>query len=153
MFVRNDRDRRWVNGTLGMIAELEEDAVRVELTDGGDSFWVEAEIWEMNEYVHDSSGGSLNVSVVGTYTQLPLRLGYALTIHRSQGKTLDRVVVDMSRGPFAPGQTYVALSRVRSLDGLVLLRPIAPSDVSVDPAVTRFIQEGVVPTAGQQRLM
>jgi ATP-dependent exoDNAse (exonuclease V) alpha subunit len=83
---------------------------------------------------------------------LPLRLGYAITVHKSQGKTLERAIVDMGRGAFEHGQTYVALSRVRSLEGLFLTRPITPADVSADPVVTDFIDWGNVPMVGQGRL-
>lgn len=153
MFVRNDRDRQWVNGTMGRVLAFDDDQVKVEITDDhGGTVWVGPETWEMNEYKHDKSGQRLDAEVVGTFTQLPLRLGYAITIHKSQGKTLERALVDMGRGAFAPGQTYVALSRVRTLDGLTLTRPITPADVSVDPVVTDFLDFGNVPMVGQGRL-
>lgn len=153
MFVRNDRERRWVNGTVGAVQEIEDDAVRVKLSDSGDDVWVGREIWEMNEYAAAEDGVGISAKPVGAYAQLPLRLGYALTIHRSQGKTLDHVVVDMGRGAFAFGQTYVALSRVRSLDGLVLTRPLTPADIFVDPDVIQFVRDGVIPLPGQRSLL
>ncbi len=153
MFVRNDRDRNWVNGTMGHVTEIEDEMVRVKITDSqGGHVWVEPETWEMNEFVHNKKSERLDSKVVGTFTQFPLRLGYAITVHKSQGKTLERVIVDMGRGAFAHGQTYVALSRVRSLEGLVLTRPITQADVSADPVVTDFLEWGNVPMVGQGRL-
>lgn len=155
MFIRNDRDRRWVNGTMGRVAEIEEDSIRVVITDDdsdGASHWVNMETWEMYEYAVGEEKSELEMEVVGTFTQFPLRLGYAITIHKGQGKTLDHAIVDMGRGAFAPGQTYVALSRVRSLDGLVLTRPISRDDVKVDRDVVAFLEEGIVPSAVQRRL-
>ncbi len=152
LFVRNDRDRRWVNGSVGTVLELEDDAVRISIAgERKRVVWVEPESWEMQEFVGGADGG-VDAQRVGKLTQIPLRLGYALTIHKSQGRTLDRAIIDMGSGAFASGQTYVALSRVRAMDGLTLLRPITRQDISVDPVVTSFLTQGVVPDRPQGQL-
>src|SRR5699024_6834969 len=93
--------------------------------------------WEITRPV--VSGGALTHEVVGTFTQLPMKLAWAITIHKSQGQTLDRVVVDLTGGTFANGQLYVALSRCTSLDGLVLRRDVLPRDLKSDPRIRRFL--------------
>ena len=92
----------------------------------------------MYEYVFDSRNNRLEAEVAGTYEQYPLRPAYAITIHKSQGKTFERVIVDLGGGAFAHGQTYVALSRLVSLDGLVLRRPLSPRDLILDRDVVEF---------------
>ena len=139
MFVRNDPDKRWVNGTMGVVRSLAEDEIEVEIGGpGGPSEFVEPETWEMYQYVFDSKEKRLEVEVAGEYRQYPLRPAYAITIHKSQGKTFERAVVDFGRGAFAHGQAYVALSRLVDLNGLVLRRPIRRSDLIIDEHVVRF---------------
>jgi ATP-dependent DNA helicase PIF1 len=126
IFIRNDRHRRWVNGTAGVVTRLDEDEIEVK-TDNGETLTVGFDTWtkhkriKVDKEVHDQE--------VGSMSQLPLRLGWAITIHKSQGMTLDRVVFNAPRSLFAPGQAYVGLSRVRSLEGLRLLRPLHRREV------------------------
>jgi ATP-dependent exoDNAse (exonuclease V) alpha subunit len=136
ILLRNDPDRRWVNGTIARIARLEENRVYIEID--GEEHEVEPTSWEARRYSFDQSEQKIVETVAGTFKQLPLRLAWALTIHKSQGLTLDRVYVDLGRGTFAHGQTYVALSRCRSLSGLALARPLAPRDVRFDRGCTAY---------------
>ena len=96
-------------------------------------------VWEKYRYAYDAGSKSLSREIVAEFTQFPLRLAWAVTIHKSQGKTYERAIVDLGSGAFAPGQTYVALSRLTSLDGLYLSRPLRPRDIQVDPDVQRFM--------------
>lgn len=139
MMLTNDPADRWVNGTLGRIIARVSDGtgVVVEFTDGS-----RAEVtpftWEATRPVVD--GGSLQHEVCGTFTQLPFALAWAITIHKSQGQTLDRLVVDLTGGMFSYGQLYVALSRCTSMNGLVLKRPVLPKDLKTDRRIARFLR-------------
>ena len=133
MMVKNDAAKRWVNGSQGKIIELSEDAVRVHLDDGRE-FQVQRETWPNYRYEYDEKTKRVSPKEVGTYTQFPMILGWAATIHKTQGATLDKLRVDMGeKGAFDFGQTYVALSRCRSMRGLRLDRPLREEDVQVDP--------------------
>jgi ATP-dependent DNA helicase PIF1 len=136
MLLRNDPDRRWVNGTIARVARLEPDKVWVEVD--GEEHEVERVSWENRRYAYDKAEEKIVETVAGTFKQFPLRLAWALTIHKSQGLTLDKVYIDLGRGTFAHGQAYVALSRCRTLEGLALARPLRPSDILFDPAVTAY---------------
>ncbi|HUF10486.1 MAG TPA: DEAD/DEAH box helicase [Rhodothermales bacterium] len=139
MFLRNDPFGRWVNGTMGRVKRLKDDIIEVEVGGpGGQVEKVERGSWEMYEYVFDARNNRLEAEVAGTYEQYPLRPAYAITIHKSQGKTFERVIVDLGGGAFAHGQTYVALSRLVRLDGLVLRRPLSQRDLILDPEVADF---------------
>ncbi|MEI3867571.1 AAA family ATPase [Microbacterium sp. CCNWLW134] len=146
MFLRNDTQGygdppRWVNGTIGTVTRIAGGTVRVEVD--GQEFDVEPAVWERFRYAYNAGSRTLTREVVAEFTQFPLRLAWAVTIHKSQGKTYDRAVIDLGSGAFAPGQTYVALSRLTSLDGLYLSRPLRPSDIRVDPDVARWMHEHV----------
>jgi ATP-dependent DNA helicase PIF1 len=167
MFIKNDDSstkkgpngpvKRWVNGTIGRVLELpssggvivEVDGERLEV---GRSTWEKVR-YEIDEQFDEETGKVKEVLIavpLAEFQQIPLRLAWAVTVHKSQGQTYDEVVIDMGRGAFSPGQTYVALSRVRSLDGLYLTRAIKMSDVMVDQDVLRFMAG--TPTASVAKL-
>jgi ATP-dependent DNA helicase PIF1 len=136
ILLRNDPDKRWVNGTVARITRLEDKRIWVEVK--GKEEEVEPALWENRRYAHDQAEQRIVETVAGTFKQFPLRLAWALTIHKSQGLTLDKVYIDLGRGAFAHGQTYVALSRCRSLEGLALARCFRPSDVRFDRSVLSY---------------
>ncbi|BBY30677.1 AAA family ATPase [Mycolicibacterium sediminis] len=142
MMLTNDPSDRWVNGTLGRVIAATDGGRRVvvEFT-SGEAAEVTPFTWEATRPVVD--GGSLRREVVGTYTQLPFKLAWAITIHKSQGQTLERMIVDLSGGTFSSGQLYVALSRCTSMRGLVLKRPVLPKDLKTDRRVARFLRSSV----------
>ncbi|GAA3878323.1 hypothetical protein GCM10022381_20910 [Leifsonia kafniensis] len=141
MFLRNDAGHeggpRWVNGSIGTVTKIDS-TVFVDID--GETHEVEPAIWEKFKYSYDPTTKKLSKDVVAEFTQFPLRLAWAVTIHKSQGATYERAIVDLGARVFSPGQTYVALSRLTSLDGLYLSRPLRPSDIIVDPNVRRFMQ-------------
>ncbi|TQL46595.1 PIF1-like helicase [Homoserinimonas aerilata] len=138
MFLRNDGDQRWVNGTVGRVTRIDS-TVRVEVD--GTEHEVLPAVWEKIKYSYSASTKQLRREIVAEFTQFPLRLAWAVTIHKSQGKTYERAVIDLGQRSFAPGQTYVALSRITALDGLYLTRPLRPSDIIVDDNVRRFMSQ------------
>nr|WP_165140418.1 AAA family ATPase [Microbacterium endophyticum] len=150
MFLRNDaatygEPPRWVNGTIGTVTRITGGTVRVEVD--GQEHDVEPAVWERFRYAYDAASRKLSRDIVAEFTQFPLRLAWAVTIHKSQGQTYDRAVIDLGAGAFAPGQTYVALSRLTSIDGLYLSRPLRPSDIRVDADVQRFMAQALRPPA------
>ena len=142
MFLRNDLagpdGPRYANGTLGVVEKVT-DAVLVDVD--GQGVLVEPVTWEKVRYEYSPATKILSQDVVAEFTQFPLRLAWAVTIHKAQGKTLDAAVIDLGARAFAPGQTYVAFSRLTSLEGLYLKRPLSPSDIIVDQDVVRFMNQ------------
>jgi len=146
MFVKNDPERQFVNGTLGKIHELTPDKIKVMILEDGDKekiIEVEQTEWEILKYKMTGEGGKneLGTDVVGSFKQYPLRLAWAVTIHKSQGKTFDKVVIDLGRGAFAHGQTYVALSRCRTFEGILLKQKIRPQDVMLDERIVQYYEQ------------
>lgn len=142
MFVKNDKDKRWVNGTIGTVEELSDNMIKVCLKneDTVSTVDVEKVTFEKYEQVYDSKSKKFEKILVGSFTQFPLKLAYAITIHKAQGKTFDSVNIDYSgMGAFDAGQTYVALSRCKSLDNLYLERPLKPSDILVNREIIDFM--------------
>ena len=141
MFTRNDEQQRWVNGSLGVVREVTDDAVVVQLTGEERGVYEVLPVsWETYEYGLDAAEERIVAYKVGEYRQFPLMLAWAVTIHKSQGKSLDSILVDFGSGAFAPGQAYVALSRCRSLEGIRLSRPLRLADVWCDPRIRRFYE-------------
>lgn len=140
MFTKNDEQKRWVNGTLGKVVELADDVIMVEMVSENPGTVVDVQRveWESYRYEYNNVLEKIMPVVVGKYTQFPLMLAWAVTIHKSQGKTLERLRVDLGTGAFAPGQVYVALSRCRSLADIRLARPIKINEVKCDPVIQRF---------------
>ncbi|MDE2188614.1 MAG: AAA family ATPase [Patescibacteria group bacterium] len=137
MLLNNDIDGRWVNGTMGEIVEIDEDEGVTVRLETGEEYVVGQNEWDVFEYFVD--GGALRTKTTGSFTQYPLKLAWALTIHKSQGKTFDEVVIDIGRGTFAHGQLYVALSRCRTLGGITLRQPLQKRHVIMDWRVVRFV--------------
>jgi ATP-dependent DNA helicase PIF1 len=138
MFVKNDPDKRWVNGTIGQVVELDKESIIVRIK----KKLVEVELasWQNHTYRYDEEKGELVKELAGEYTQYPLRLAWAVTIHKSQGQTFDECEIDLGTGAFVFGQTYVAFSRCKSIEGLILTKPLKLRDIKTDPKVFTFDQ-------------
>ena len=140
MMLINDKEGRWVNGTIGIISKLSNDEIVVEINDT--PYTINKYTWEAVDYKYDKEQDKLITTVIGSYTQYPLMLAWAITIHKSQGKTFEKVTIDLGyNGAFEHGQTYVALSRCKTLSGISLKRPINRKDIIVADEVVKFIKE------------
>lgn len=141
MFLKNDTggERRFFNGKIGRVVGFESDSVIVKCKDDSENIYVKPMRWENTKYTVDSKTKEITEEVVGTFTQIPLKTAWAVTIHKSQGLTFDHLLLN-AHNSFAHGQVYVALSRCRTLEGLILLQPLQPSDIITDPAINTFAE-------------
>lgn len=142
MLLRNDKERRWVNGTLGYIDSLDGEEITVNID--GKIHSVPKETWKKIQYVLNETTNTLEEKVVSSFTQFPLKLAWAITIHKSQGQTYNTVAIDMGYGAFAHGQTYVALSRCKSLEGIYLNRKISKEDIIVEEEISSFMKNNQI---------
>ncbi len=143
MLLTNDPFGRWVNGSIGRVHEVlqapgEDDVVEVELRDGR-FVEIAPHVWEIFRFAYDGEACRIVSEPMGAFTQYPLKLAWAITIHKSQGKTFEKVVIDIGRGTFAHGQVYVALSRCTNFPGIVLKKPIRRPHIRMDWRVVRFL--------------
>lgn len=145
MFVKNDPQKQFVNGTIGKIIELDQNKIMVNIPDDHNSNRVIEVIrqdWEILKYDRDTDQpDKITTRIVGVFTQYPVKLAWAITIHKSQGKTFDRVIIDLGSGAFESGQTYVALSRCRTLEGIILKQPVKPRDIIVDERIRSYYEQ------------
>ncbi|MBF0511492.1 MAG: DUF3857 domain-containing protein [Candidatus Omnitrophica bacterium] len=145
MMLNNDPEKRWVNGSLGKVVSIfsdveGEDVVLVKL-ENGEVVDVKKHTWEIYQYYFDEENNSLASKVKGYFTQYPLKLAWAVTIHKSQGQTFERVIIDVGAGTFSHGQMYVALSRCTSLEGIVLKQPLTRRHILMDERVLQFMKK------------
>lgn len=143
MFIRNDSTGmgRYFNGKLATVTHLDHDAIEVRLAGTREKLTLEKERWENKKYTVDEQSQELSEKVIGAYEQYPLKLAWAITVHKSQGLTFDKAIIDVGSA-FAPGQVYVALSRLRTIDGLILRTPIHEDALSSDDDIVRFTAHG-----------
>ena len=142
MFVKNDisKEKLYFNGKIGKIVDIDEDVITVQCPDDSDNIQVEKVEWQNMKYTLDDETKEIQETIIGTFTQYPLKLAWAITIHKSQGLTFDKVIID-ARAAFAHGQVYVALSRCRTLEGIVLSTPVSQRGIITDPTVSGFVGE------------
>lgn len=151
MMLNNDTSGRWVNGSIGKITKIsfdeleEDDVVEVKLNNGL-SAKVKKHSWNIHKYFYNEEKKSIDTEVAGSFTQFPMRLAWAVTIHKSQGKTFDKVIIDIGNGAFAHGQVYVALSRCRSLEGITLKKQILKKHIWMDHKIVQYFA-GIKSTA------
>ena len=141
ILLKNDPDKRWVKGTIAESADLTDECIKVLIN--GNIFEVPGTTWEKIEYEYNKEKNKIEERVIGTFEQYPVRLAWAITIHKSQGQTFDNVIIDLSYGAFTHGQVYVALSRCTNLEGITLKRPVIHSDIIFDKRVNRFKEKFV----------
>ncbi len=146
MFLKNHPEGDYVNGTLGTIVSLSSDSISVSIIKDGEVKIIDVEEteWEMLKYEVDAENKQrFRTAVTGTFTQYPIKLAWAITIHKSQGKTFDNIIIDLGSGAFDHGQTYVALSRCKTLEGIQLKKPIRPRDIMVDEVITSYYEHKI----------
>ncbi|HLG39473.1 MAG TPA: helix-turn-helix domain-containing protein, partial [Chitinophagaceae bacterium] len=153
MFIKNDSDKskRYFNGKIGTITKLEEEKIIVQCKDGPDEIEVKQEKWENIRYTLNKATRQMDEEVLGSFTQYPLRLAWAITIHKSQGLTFEKAIIDAGDA-FAPGQVYVALSRCTNLQGMVLKSKIRPGSLFTDQRIVEFSRRSVLSGQLQQEL-
>lgn len=137
VFIKNDPEHRWVNGSVGRVSALAQDMLEITL-ESGDTHRLKQEVWSNIKYTFNPKTNEIKEEELGSFTQYPVKLAWALTVHKSQGLTFNNVIIDLGHGAFAGGQTYVALSRCRSFEGMTLASTIADRDIFVNPSVTHF---------------
>ncbi|MEY3322742.1 MAG: hypothetical protein RLZZ417_2325 [Bacteroidota bacterium] len=143
MILRNDPEGNYVNGSIGVIQKLLENEVELTLDQDGKKSTVTLGplSWEILQYKLDAKNpDKISTEIIGTFTQIPIKLAWGVTIHKAQGKTFDKIIIDLAGGAFEHGQTYVALSRCKTLDGIVLRHPLKPTDLKTDPVVLDYYQ-------------
>jgi ATP-dependent DNA helicase PIF1 len=139
MATRNDTQKRWINGSLGTVTRLVDQDITVRFDHSREDCLIEPVKWEKIRQVWSEDSQKIENEVIGAFEQIPLIPAWAITIHKAQGLTLNDVRVDFGSGAFAPGQVYVALSRVRSMAGLSLARPLRLQDFRADPMLDAFL--------------
>jgi len=139
ILLNNDKEKRWVNGTIAEVAGIRRDSVKICIE--GEVYILEKFTWEKIRYTFDDFTQEIKQKIDGSFTQYPLKLAWAITIHKSQGQTFEKVVIDIGRGAFSPGQLYVALSRCRSIEGIILNKPLSLNDIIIDENVFDFSGE------------
>lgn len=141
MFVKNDPTNRWVNGTIGRIHYLDEESIGVTIDSkvGEVQHEIRKVTWEIRKYKYNEEEAKIEVDIIGSFTQYPIKLAWAVTIHKSQGLTFDRVIINLGKGAFASGQVYVALSRCRTLEGIILRQRLRRRDIIVDERIVEQI--------------
>ncbi|MDZ4667472.1 MAG: AAA family ATPase [bacterium] len=137
IFIKNDNGRRFVNGTIAKVDFISQNLLEIRLQDGS-AYKLEPVTWENRRYKYDPLKRRIVSEVIGTFTQFPIKLAWAITIHKSQGLSFDKVVIDLGRGAFVNGQVYTALSRCRTMEGLVLKQSVKRNDLVMDPRVVHF---------------